>query len=253
MVVRSRAASSTSAGLNFQFTDEQRELQMTTRDFMKNEIIPVRSHHDKTGEYLMEVFKKAHACGLVNAEIPTAYGGLGIDTVSSVLMGEEFGYGCSGIATAMLTNELAEAPLIIGASEETKKKYLGRMIDEPLMASYCVTEPNAGSDVAGIRTKCERKGDEWILNGSKMWITNGGVANWFFVLAKNDPKASTGNAFTAFVIDGDSPGVTRGKKEINIGQRASDTRGITFEDVRVPSCNVIGAPGEGIQNSNENV
>lgn len=117
------------------------------------------------------------------------------------------------------------------------------------MSAYCVTEPGAGSDVAGIRTRAEKKGDEYILNGQKMWITNGGVANWYFVLARtdSDPKAPAGKAFTGFIVDADSPGVTPGRKEINMGQRASDTRGITFEDVRVPKENVLGAEGIGFK------
>jgi len=133
-----------------------------------------------------------------------------------------------------------------------KKKYLGRMFEpseKPIMCAYCVTEPVAGSDVAGIKTKAEKKGDEYILNGQKMWITNGGVANWYFVLARtsSDPKTPPGKAFTGFIVERDSPGVTPGRKEINMGQRASDTRGITFQDVRVPKENVIGSEGMGFK------
>jgi acyl-CoA dehydrogenase len=131
-------------------------------------------------------------------------------------------------------------PVIIAGNEEQKKKYLGRMTapnsGNPLMCAYCVTEPVAGSDVAGIRTKAVKKGDEYIITGQKMWITNGGVANWYFVLARTnpDPKCPASKAFTGFIVEADSPGVTKGRKEINMGQRASDTRGITFEEVRVP-------------------
>lgn len=131
-------------------------------------------------------------------------------------------------------------PVIIAGNEEQKKKYLGRMTesggDKPLMCAYCVTEPVAGSDVAGIKTKAVKKGDEYIITGQKMWITNGGVANWYFVLARTnpDPRAPASKAFTGFIVDADAKGVTKGRKEINMGQRASDTRGITFEEVRVP-------------------
>ena len=134
--------------------------------------------------------------------------------------------------------------MIVGASDQQKKKYLGRMTEEPLMAAYCVTEPVAGSDVAGIKTQAVKKGNEWILNGSKMWITNGGKANWFFVLAKTDPNASPGKAFTGFIVDADTKGITIGRKEMNLGQRASDTRGITFEDVVIPDENRIGEAGK---------
>ncbi|EYC35296.1 hypothetical protein Y032_1083g3571 [Ancylostoma ceylanicum] len=126
---------------------------------------------------------------------------------------------------------------------------LSCLASEPLIASYCVTEPGAGSDVSGVKTKAEQKGDEYILNGQKAWITGGGHAKWFFVLARSDPdpKTPAGKAFTAFVVDGDTPGIVRGKKEKNMGQRCADTRTITFEDVRVPKSNVLGSPGSGFK------
>ncbi|EYC32485.1 hypothetical protein Y032_0003g1608 [Ancylostoma ceylanicum] len=172
-----------------------------------------------------------------------------MDMVCNTIVSEEIAYGCSGIGTAIMANDLAETPLILCGNDDVKKRFLTRMTEEPLVASYAVTESIAGSDVAGIKTKCEKKGDEYVINGSKMWITNAGYANWFFVLARSDPDPKTppGKAFTAFAVEGDTPGITRGKKEINLGQRCSDTRGVTFEDVRVPAANVIGAPGEGFK------
>jgi acyl-CoA dehydrogenase len=164
-----------------------------------------------------------------------------------VRIGEELAYGCTGIMTAMEANGLASAPVIIAGSEEQKKKYLGRLTEAPLQAAYCVTEPGAGSDVAGLATTAVKKGDEWVLNGNKMWITNGGVADWYFVLAKTDPNAKTGAGFTGFIVDADTPGITRGRKEVNLGQRCSDTRGITFEDVVVPDANRLGAEGVGFK------
>lgn len=138
---------------------------------------------------------------------------------------------------------------MIAGSDAQKKKYLGRLLEEPLVAAYCVTEPGAGSDVNGVKTRAEKKGDEWIINGQKMWITNGGVANWYFVLARTnpDPKASAAEAFTGFIVERDTPGLTPGRKEQNMGQRASDTRGITFEDVRVPKENVLIGEGAGFK------
>ncbi|KAK0409070.1 hypothetical protein QR680_004325 [Steinernema hermaphroditum] len=248
-LVAARRLNSSSTGLNFEFNDEQKALQEAVRKFVKEEVVPVAAEYDRTGKYPWEVLKKAHANGLMNVDIPTEYGGLDLDMVSNAIISEAFGYGCTGIGTAILTNDLASTPLVIAASDDIKKRFLTRLIEEPIMASYAVTEPGAGSDVAGIRTKAEKKGDEWVINGSKMWITNGGVSSWFFVLARTDPdpKAPAGKAFTAFVVDGDTPGLSRGKKEINMGQRASDTRGLTFEDVVVPSANVIGAVGEGFK------
>lgn len=140
-------------------------------------------------------------------------------------------------------------PLIVAGNKEQQKKYLGRLVDEPLVASYCATEPGAGSDVNGIRLSAVKKGNEYILNGQKMWISNGGVADWLFVLARTDPdpKSSAGKAFTGFVMDAKTPGITPGRKEQMMGQRACDTRGISFEDVRVPVENVLRAEGAGFR------
>ena len=162
-----------------------------------------------------------------------ACSGLGLGCFEGVIIGEELAYGCTGIMTAMEANGLASAPVILAGTTEQKKKYLGRLTEAPLQAAYGVTEPGAGSDVAGAKTTAVKKGDSWVLNGQKMWITNGGVANWFFVLAKTDPTKNAGSAFTGFIVDADTPGITVGRKEINMGQRCSDTRGITFEDVVV--------------------
>ncbi|CAB3400632.1 unnamed protein product [Caenorhabditis bovis] len=238
-----------SEGLDFNLSQDHIELRNNLRKFVAEEVTPVAADYDKSMEYPWPVLKKAHAQGYLCMDIPEAYGGLGLDMLSNVILSEEFAYGCSGIATAILANDLAQTPLILCANDDIKKRFLPRMVEEPLVAAYGVTEPGAGSDVAGIKTKCEKKGDEYIINGSKMWITNAGHASWFFVLARSDPdpKTPSGKAFTAFVVEGDTPGITRGRKEINMGQRCSDTRGITFEDVRVPASNVIGAPGEGFK------
>lgn len=145
-------------------------------------------------------------------------------------------------------NALASSPLLIFGNAEQKKEYFGRLVAEPIVASYAVTEPGCGSDVAGVKTKAVKNKDgDWVLNGSKMWITNAGYANWFFVLARTnpDPKAKTSEAFTGFIVDADTPGLTVGRKEWNMGQRCSDTRGLTFEDVIVPGKNVVGKPGAG--------
>jgi len=249
-----KAAASTAqhggtGGIRFDFSEQELQIQQMALKFAKEEIIPKAAHHDRTGEFPMEIIKKAWECGLVNTEIPPTYGGVGLTGDECALAGEALSYGCTGIGPAILANGLAEAPVILAGNEATKKKYLGRMTAEPLIAAYCVTEPGAGSDVAGVKTKAVKKGDQYVLNGQKMWITNGGYANWYFVLARSDsdPKASAGKAFTAFVVDGDSKGIIKGKKELNMGQRCSDTRGITFEDVLVPKENVLGVEGAGFK------
>lgn len=238
-----------SAGYCFELSPEQSEFQQLARKFAREEIMPVAAHHDKTGEYPWELIKKAHALGLMNSHIAPEYGGLGLNNFEGCLIAEEFSYGCSGIGTALEANGLGQAPVILAGNEEQKKKYLGRMIEEPLMCAYCVTEPGAGSDVAHITTRAEKKGDDYVLNGQKMWITNGGHANWYFVLARTnpDPKCPASKALTGFIVDRDSVGLTPGRKEINLGQRASDTRGITFEDVVVPKENVLIGEGAGFK------
>lgn len=235
-----------SAGFNFTLSPEQQEIQQVARNFARDEIIPKAAHHDRTGEYPHEIIKKAWELGLVNVHIPTQYGGLDLTSSTTSLISESLAYGCSGIGTAIDANNLAETPVVLYGNEQQKKKYLGRMTEAPIYCAYAVTEPVAGSDVAGIKTRAVKKGNEWVINGQKMWITNGGVANWYFVLARTAPEGvSAGKAFTAFIVDADSPGVTKGRKEINMGQRASDTRGITFEDVVVSDENRLGAEGQG--------
>jgi len=236
-------------GLNFTLTPEQQEYVDLAETFTKNEIIPVAAQYDLTGEYPWEVIKKAHATGLMNLHIPEAYGGMGLGTLEGCVITEKMAYGCTGIMTALEANGLGSMPIMIAGNEEQKKKYLTRLIEEPLMCAYGVTEPGAGSDVAGIKTRAERKGDDWVINGQKMWITNGGVANFYFVLARTnpDPKCPASKAFTGFIVDADTPGVTPGRKEKNMGQRCSDTRGITFEDVVVPAENVLIGEGAGFK------
>ncbi|XP_050425492.1 probable medium-chain specific acyl-CoA dehydrogenase, mitochondrial [Adelges cooleyi] len=234
---------------SLELSETQKEFRDLARKFAREEIIPVAAEHDRTGEYPWEIIKKAHAVGLLNGHVPEHCGGLHMSVTDGCLVAEELAYGCTGVMTALEASGLGQMPVILSGNEEQQKKYLGRLIDEPLVAAYGVTEPGAGSDVSGIKTKAEKKGDEYILNGQKMWITNGGVANWYFVLARTDPdpKTPAGKAFTGFIVDGDSPGLTPGRKELNMGQRASDTRGITFEDVRVPKENVLVAEGQGFK------
>ena len=230
--------------IDFSLSQEQEQLRDLAQDFAKNEIRPMTAAHDRTGEFPADVLKKAWSLGLMNTHIPEAYGGLGLGTLEGCIMGEEMAWGCTGVSTAIEANTLAEAPVIVAGSEEQKKKYLGRMSEEFLFAAYGVTEPNAGSDVASIRSTAVRQGDKYILNGEKMWITNAGKANWFFVLAKTDPDAGH-RGMTGFIVDADAPGISLGKKEWNMGQRASDTRGVKFEDVEVPVSNRLGEEGQG--------
>ncbi|MBC7544764.1 MAG: acyl-CoA dehydrogenase family protein [Candidatus Sericytochromatia bacterium] len=232
--------------MDFSLSEEQKGLQKLAHDFAEKEIRPRAAHHDETGEYPWEIIKKAHEIGLMNTHIPEEYGGLGLGVMDSCLIAEEIAWGCSGIGTAMEANGLAQAPIIVAGNDDQKKRFLAPMIDSPLLAAYCVTEPGAGSDVAGIRTTAKKVGDDYIINGAKMWITNAGVANWYFVLAYTDINLGT-KGMSGFLVPADSPGIEVGKKEQNLGQRASDTRGMTFTDVKVPAANLLGKEGDGFK------
>ncbi|CAD2217588.1 Acyl-CoA dehydrogenase, N-terminal domain/Acyl-CoA dehydrogenase, middle domain/Acyl-CoA dehydrogenase, C-terminal domain containing protein, putative [Angomonas deanei] len=226
-------------GLSFGLSPQQVQFQQLARQFSKDRIIPNAAKYDASMAYPHDLFQEAHALGLLNLHVPEQYGGMQAKVLDVLIVGEELAYGCSGIGTALQGNDLPSTPLLVAGTAAQCRKYLGRLVEAPLQAAYCVTEPGGGSDVSGMKTTARKQGDKWILNGRKMWITNGGVADWFFVLAKCD------EGFIALIVDGDSPGLTREKKEVMLGQRCSDTRGITFEDVAVPEENVIGAVGKG--------
>ncbi len=231
--------------ISFQLTEEQQALREMARSFAENELRPVSEHHDQTAEFPHEVLKQAHALGLMNLNVPERFGGLGLGTVDACIIAEELAWGCSGIATAMEANGLALHPVIAGASDFLMEKYVAPMLERYSLAAYALTEPGAGSDVQALRTKAVKKGDRWVLNGSKMWITNAGVADWFFVVAVTDTEKKARGGMTAFIVESGWKGVEIGKKEYNMGQRCSDTRAITFEDVEVPEENVVGRVGQG--------
>ena len=232
--------------MDFGLNDEQRALRELAHEFAANEIRPHSAHHDQTGEFPREIVRKAWELGLMNTHIPQEYGGLGLGVLEGCLLAEEAAWGCTGIGTAMEANNLAEAPLIVAGTDEQKRRWLAPMTEEFKLAAYCVTEPDAGSDVAGIKTLARQVGDEYVIQGEKMWITNGGVADWYFVLATVDPTLKH-RGMTAFVIPRDTPGVEVGKKEKNLGQRASDTRSVVFNEVKVPAANRLGKDGEGFK------
>lgn len=232
--------------VDFQLTGEQEQIQQLAREFAEKEIRPRASHHDRTGEFPREICRKAWELGLMNTHIPQEYGGLGLGVFDSCLIAEEIATGCTGIGTAMEANNLAAAPLIVAGTDEQKRKYLTPMTEDLMFAAYCVTEPTAGSDVAGIKTTARLVGDEYVISGEKMWITNAGVASWYYVLAITD-KTQSHKGISAFLVDRDAAGISVGKKEMNMGQRASDTRSITFDEVKVPKSALIGREGEGFK------
>ncbi|MCC7430303.1 acyl-CoA dehydrogenase family protein [bacterium] len=230
--------------MNLDLSEEQQQIQDLARDFAQNEILPKAAHHDRTGEYPLEIIKKAWEIGLTNVHIPESCGGMGFGVLEDSIISEELGAACTGISTAIEANSLAEAPIIVGASEEQKKEFLAPMTEECLLASYCVTEPGAGSDVQGIKTTATKVGNDYVINGTKMWITGAGYANWFFVLAYTD-KEKGFRGMTAFYVPTNLPGISIGKKEQNMGQRASDTREVVFDNVVIPEKYRIAGEGKG--------
>ncbi len=232
--------------VDFTLTDEQKDLRELAHSFAEKEIRKVAWEYDKDGTWPQDVIDKAWEVGLMNTHIPEAYGGPGLDYLSGCLIEEEIGWGCSGIGTSLMANGLASAPVTIGGSEETKKKYLGSLTESNKLASFCLTEPDAGSDVSGMKTRAVKKGDKYVLTGSKCFITNGSYADWFTVYAKTDPEAGH-RGITAFVVDADAPGVTVDKKEDKMGQRASNTATISFDEVEVPAENMLGEENHGFK------
>ena len=232
--------------LNFELTPEQKTLVDETRRFTREKIIPIAGEADKTHEFPMDIYKEAWELGLVGPNIPEAYGGAGMGEVDHVLLTEELAFGCTGIQTSMTANVLAATPILIAGNDAQKKKYLGMLTSEPVFAAYALTEPAAGSDAAGIQARCRKDGNDWIVSGSKCFITNAAWASWYIVFATVDPSLRH-SGIMAFVIDRDSQGVSVGKTEDKLGQRASNTAVVNFDDVRVPADNVLAEQGHGFK------
>jgi acyl-CoA dehydrogenase len=231
--------------IDFTLTDEQRNLREMAHDFAAKEIRPVAWEYDRDGTWPQDVMEKAWEVGLMNSHIPEEYGGAGAGFLDGCLIEEELSWGCSGIQTTLGCNGLASTPVLIGGSEEVKKEYLGRLIEAPLLASFCLTEPDAGSDVSGMRTTATRHHDKYVINGSKCFITNGGHANWYTVFAKTDKDAGH-RGISAFVVPRDA-GVVVDKKEDKLGQRASNTATISFDDVEIPAANLLAEENHGFK------
>jgi acyl-CoA dehydrogenase len=226
-------------------TDEQKDLRELAHSFAEKDIRKVAWDYDKDGTWPQEIVEKAWEIGLMNTHVAEEYGGPGLDYLSGCLIEEEMGWGCSGIGTSLMANGLASAPVSLGGSEDVKKKYLGMLTERPKLASFCLTEPDAGSDVSGMKTTATKKGDKYVINGSKCFITNGGYADWFTVYAKTDKDAGH-RGISAFVVPKDDT-VTVDKKEDKLGQRASNTATITFDETEIPADNLLGEENHGFK------
>jgi acyl-CoA dehydrogenase len=231
--------------VDFTLTDEEKSLREMTHDFAEKEIRPVAWEYDKNGTWPQEIIDKAWELGLLNSHLPTEYGGPGLSIFDGTLIEEEIAWGCSGIGTSISCNGLAMTPIVLAASDELKKDYLGRLAEAPLLASFCLTEPDAGSDVSGMKTTAVRKGDKWVINGSKSFITNGEYANWYTVYAKTDKEAGH-RGISCFIVPRDA-GVIVDKHEDKMGQRASNTAAITFNDVEIPLDHLVGEENKGFK------
>ncbi len=232
--------------VDFELSEEQQAFRDLARDFTRQEIIPRARQADESGEFPLEVLRRAHQAGLLNLEVPEEYGGAGLGAFEVALIAEEMGAGCAGITTSLLGNGLALLPILLFGSAEQKVRFLPAFCAEPRLAAFCLTEPGAGSDASAVSTVARREGGEYVLDGVKTFITNGGLASLYTVIASTD-RSRGARGLSAFVVPADTPGLSTGKKERKMGQRASDTREVIFEGVRIPAENRLGKEGEGFR------
>jgi len=233
-------------GISFALSDEQKALRELARDFAAKEIRPKEAAYDEAMRHPADVIAKAHELGLMNLHIPEEYGGPGLGCFDGLLVGEELYWGCAGIGTSISANGLGAGPVIIAGSDEQKAEWLPPLLDEPILCSFGLSEPGAGSDVASMKTTAVRDGDEYVLNGSKTFITNAGYAAWTVVFAKTDAKGGA-KGMSAFIVPMDAPGVTIEKHLDKMGQRSTDTSAFALQDVRVPAGNRLGEEGDGFK------
>ena len=231
--------------VDFTLTDEQKNLRELAHDFAAKEIRPVAWELDRDGAWPQAIIDKAHEVGLMNTHLPEEYGGPGLNYLDGCIIEEELSWGCSGVQTSLGANGLASAPVMLGGSEEVRREFAEDLIASPKLASFCLTEPDAGSDVSGMRTRAVRKGDKYVINGSKCFITNGSYADWFVVYAKTDPEAGH-RGISAFLVRKDDT-VIVDKKEDKMGQRASNTATITFNDTEVDARYLLGEENKGFK------
>ena len=232
--------------MNFDPTPEQEALREMAHKFSANEIRPRASEWDRDGVFPLELFRKAFDLGLMTGFIPENLGGQGLTMLDTCILEEEISWGCSGVSTSMNGNALALGPILLAGTAEQKRAFVQPFAEEFRFASFCLTEPGAGSDAGGIATTARRDGDGYLLNGRKCFITNGVHASQYTVFASTD-RSRGHRGLSAFVVPRETPGVSPGKKEDKMGQRASETSDVLFEEVRVPGANRLGAEGEGFK------
>ena len=230
--------------INWGLTEEQIEVRDMLDEFGRERIIPIRAELDETGVFPTEILKELAQMDMMGLYIDEAYGGMEFGHLGFCVAVETLSKYCIGISVSYAANALGADPIILGGSEEQKKKYLGPLATGEKWAAYGLTEPNAGSDAGGIQTTAVKKGDKYILNGTKQWITNGGEADTYTIFAVTN-KAKGARGVSCFIVEKDTPGFTFGKKEDKMGIRASATRELIFQDCEVPAENIIGREGMG--------
>ncbi len=238
--------SGVASGVSFALTAEQSELRALAREFAEKEIRPKAAEYDEHATHPADLIAKAHELGLMNLHLPESVGGAGLPAFEGMLVGEELYGGCSGIATSIGANGLGAAPVVIAGTEEQKETWLPPLLEAPILCSFGLSEPDAGSDVARMKTTAERRGDEYVLNGSKTFITNAGYAAWSVVFAKTELRNGS-NGMSAFIVPMDTAGVTIEKHLDKMGQRATDTSAFALQDVVVPAANRLGEEGDGFK------
>jgi acyl-CoA dehydrogenase len=232
--------------IGFDLTPEQQQLKETARRFAVEEMVPKAAQYDADHTFPADIVRKAWDVGLMNPQVPATYGGLGLGVLDTCLIDEELNYGCAGISNAMGASNLAICPLVIAGNEEQKKRYLGWLTSEPALAAFAITEPGAGSDVAAMSTSYRKVGDEYVLNGTKHFISNGSMAHWYVAFATRD-KNLRHSGISCFVFPADTPGIKRMRMGHKMGQCAADTAEVVFEDVKVPRAALVGVEGEGFK------
>ncbi|RKY15842.1 MAG: acyl-CoA dehydrogenase [Planctomycetota bacterium] len=233
--------------MDFRLSEEHKMVRDTARDFAQNVVAPRAAEIDEKEEFPWDIWKQAAELGFTGITVPEEYGGAGMDTLAYVLMGEEISKACASTAIVLgVQVSLACEPILRWGSEELKRKYLVPLAKGEVVGCMAMTEPNAGSDVGGIRTRAVLDGNEWVLNGTKIFISNAKEAGIAIVFAQTDPERGK-RGFSAFVVEADTPGYKVTKKEKKLGIRGSSTCEIVLEDVRVPKENVVGRPGDGFK------
>ncbi len=230
--------------IDFRLTDDQIELQNKARKFAQEYMIPYAHYYDKSGEFPRPIIQKCWEEGLMNLSIPKEYGGLGLGSIEQCIAVEEMAAGCAGMTTSIYVNTLGIEPILVAGNDEQKEKYLRPLTEELRFASFACSEPGMGSDVAGIQTRVKKEGSNYLLNGSKFWITNAPHADYFTVFASLDPSKRH-KTLCAFIVDADTPGVKTGRPVEKMGHRASTTSSVMFRDAKVPEANLLGSEGKG--------